>query len=215
MINVGAENKNVVRTPYITLSFILASWIVFIILAHMPQSVLEWLASGKFTASLLLLVFHPVIHVSFSHLFFNTLLGFAIIGYLIEFWMTLLTRIMRYVILLISYTISLFVSCLSWVVPNLGIGRPAVGLSGMIFSGLAFTLIYYGSFYRYIRRRTQLNAFAPFGIGFVSAFFVLSFLLSAEQSISQLSSELHILAFFLSFAIAALLFKRRVGFSKM
>jgi len=173
-----------------------------------PRSFLMWLIYDP-TGQFVLTLVHPTIHTDWVHLGGNMIFGIAILGTLIESWMTLLTCRVRYGILVFCYLASLAVSVLVWKSPLLG-RVPAVGSSGLVFAGLAFAMFYCLAYFK----RTwfkSLNLLALVGIVIVSVFLVAPIILSPHlqgYTILGISPVLHLMSFSISLVFAALLFER-------
>lgn len=177
-----------------------------------PISFLWWLfysSTGRFVLALV----HPMVHTGWDHLAGNMIFGIGILGPLIESWMTLLTRRVRYGIFAFCYLASLAVSVLVWKSPLLG-PLPAVGSSGLVFAALPFTFLYCAVYYDRIRFRGK-NLLAPVGIAIVSFFLIAPIIFAkhlAGYTILGVSPVLHLMSFLISFVFAYfLLLRMRTG----
>jgi membrane associated rhomboid family serine protease len=158
---------------------------------------------------MLVWLLHPLIHDSIGHLIGNIFFGVLIVGSLIEVWMTQITVFGRYILLFLGYPIGLLISYATWY----SLEFPAFGASALVSAWLAFCIAYYWKYHRYVRTRTRRDALAPFGIGFVTAYFVAPFVTGNVWGyVSEIGSPtLHLAAFLMASAIAYLfLFRRRV-----
>jgi hypothetical protein len=136
--------KLVKKFPYFTVTLVAASYAFYFLVGRYENS---WIWGWETQVLIVRLVFSPTLHGDWFHLFGDTV--FLIAGTLVESWMILSRRI-RYGILLACYLISVEVSYLGWaaLTPT---HRPPVGLSGMIAAALGFALAYCVVFRKHIR----------------------------------------------------------------
>jgi len=198
------------KLPFATIAFIVASVAFSYYLWYFaPMSFQRWLFLDP-TGQLVLVLIHPIVHVSVEHLVGNMVFGIAILGTLIESWMTLLTRRLRYGMLVFCYLASLAVSVLVWKSPILG-PIPAIGSSGLIFAALPFALFYCLAYFKRTWFKT-LNLLALVGIVIVSAFLVAPIIFSQHLKggiLLGISPFLHLMSFLISFVFAGFLFDRK------
>jgi len=191
--------------PYITIALLLIS---FGFHPYAQSCVAKWFPSQN--GRIIMLFLHPIIHTRAEHLLYNMIYGLGIVGVLVESWMTLLSRRVRYGILLICYLVSLGGSAFNWLTnPALG-GHPAIGSSGIIFSALPFTILYYLWFSDRIEF-TRLSRLAPLGIGFVSAFLIAPFvfgIVTLDDLMAGSDARLHLFVVFFSSIVAYPLLRR-------
>jgi membrane associated rhomboid family serine protease len=155
-------------------------------------------------APMTVVLLHPLIHGNLEHLASN-ILGLTIMGSLVEVGMTRLRRRYRYAIFAYCYLLSVGLSYFNWQNRIVGSGDPAVGLSGMIFAALPFTVFYFyfDLFSREFYRGRKIVI--PVGIWLVLALFVLPFVLQQTgYGITLVSNGmfLHLFAFLPSFVLA-------------
>jgi membrane associated rhomboid family serine protease len=201
--------KGLRRIPYATIALIFGS-VAFFCFSFLPvaEPFSYWLLFDP-TGRFVLLLIHPIVHIDFRHLVGNMIFGIAILGTLIESWMVLVRRRVRYGILVFCYASSLGVSALVWKSPFLG-SLPAVGSSGLIFAALPFP-IFYSLQYRDRIRFKGWNVLAAIGLAIVSAFLIVPIALAPHAggyTCLDVSTVLHLMPFLASLVVADFLFDR-------
>jgi hypothetical protein len=172
--------------PFATIAFIGISVVVY------RFGLLSWVEPRSIER----LFLHPLIYDNDAHILGNMAFGILVVGALIESWMTRLKRTVRYGVLAYSYVVSLIVAAIWWVQK----GFIPIGSSGVILAGLAIVMWYYRIFHDRLDLKGW-NALGPVGLGFAFAFLAQIVLRGFLDPSEFGSVQLHVVVFFLSFAI--------------
>ena len=195
------------KWPYLTFIILVGSVVLYTI--H-GEDILANLLASSLTGQLLTLLLHPFVHMKSDpwHLVGNLVLGFFVMGTLIESWVALKWKY-RYTMYGLAYISSLVVYIIMWKWRG-----PLIGLSGLVCAGSAFLLSYYLSFFRHLPIRRLRDTLGPLGVGYLIPFVItyIPYTLTYAQSVEIQSTAIyHCLAFFFGFIFAvALLLRRQV-----
>lgn len=160
----------------------------------------ELVASGSMGRVLSWLL-HPFAHHNENlwHIVGDIVLGFFVMGTLIESWVALGWKY-RYEMYGLSYISALLADVTMWKWRG-----GFIGLSGLVCAGIAFLITYYLSSFRNLPIRRLRDALGPLGVGYLVPFIVTSIAvtLTYPQSLEiQNTMIYHCLAFFFGFVFA-------------